>query len=117
MLGQPPSGELGGPGERGVFGLGGRAPVDEPRAAGTDLVDLRASVEAEVQAPWTPWPRPELVVDVVDVGAADDEDVDSLIAEGLEPAADCSRVSPTARHRRSVPVEQEGLEPPIESFR
>ena len=69
-------GELGRPVQRYVFLFSRATPLDEHRSVSADLEDLRAPVKAQVQPSPTRRSGPKLPVDVCEMGAASDEDVD-----------------------------------------
>ena len=67
-----------------VLGVGGVPTVEEDRALGRHLEDLRAPIAAEVQAAGSTGTGRQLTVDVLEVGAGDDDDVRARGTEGLD---------------------------------
>ena len=55
------------------------------------------------------WPGLELTVHILDVGTADDEHVNTRIAESFDALPSAFGVGLAVRHHRAVPVEDEGF--------
>ena len=115
-------------GERRNRGLGGRvqrclffrrreASFDElePLLAGQEY--LRPSIDAEKEVPWTAWTGRQLAVDVLDVCPCDDVEIHREPTQCFDDAPEAFGVRPSIRYRRAVPVEDDRLEPAIESIR
>ena len=115
--GQPLDDRGGGPVERGVLLGRGHPLVHQLRPGRADPVDLRAAVEAQVQPSRALRTGGQLPVDVAEVGAADDGDLDGVAAQLLDQPPDPSRVGPTVRHRGAVPVEDDGRKGPVQRAR
>ena len=76
-FGEPRHGEIGGARQRGVFGRCRGAPSDDARTVGEDFEELRTALERHQQTTGPCRSRPELAIDVSDVRAAHDGDVDT----------------------------------------
>ena len=101
-----------------------RPPRRSPRAGTTSsqavrvgAEDLGAAVHAQVQPAGPGRPRPELPVDVADVRAGDDAEVEARARTAPRRARAARRVGRAVGHRRPVPVEDDGLEAAIERGR
>ena len=98
----------------------GRGPAPhELDAASAGADDIRAAIEEEVQPSRPGRPRRGPSVDIPHAGAAHhrDVDIDAARAELLDQAPQLGRVRAPVGHGRSVPVEHDGLEAPIEGGR
>ena len=104
-------------GQRLVLGRSGRTSVDEDRAGRVDDVDLGPAVETEVELARPHRSCGQLPVDVADVCAADDADVETARAEVLHELTDTLRIGVPVGHCRPVPVEDRCFEPAGERWR
>ncbi len=93
---------------------GGLPALQQPGAGRPDHVDLGAPGEVEEQAALDARTRAQLRVDVADVCAADDGDVDAERREPLHAAAHRGGVGVAARHRGAVPREADDGELTVE---
>ncbi len=103
-------GSLGGPIKRVFFVGAGDASEHEHRALLGDLEDLRAPVATQMEPSWTRRPGSQLVIDVLDMGAAHDEHMDPGRTERLDATAHRVGIGLAIGHRGAVPVEDQGLE-------
>ena len=55
------------------------------------------------------WPCPELTVHILDVRTADDEHVNTRIAESFHALPSALGVGLAVRHHRAIPVKDEGF--------
>jgi hypothetical protein len=63
-----------------------------------------------MKRPWTGGPSSELTIDVREVRPADDQEVQAERACRLDALSQPSRVAGAIRHRRAIPVEDDGLD-------
>src|SRR5450759_1807548 len=91
-----------------------RMPSHSERNAGryclVDLVHLGAAVDTEVKPTWSRGTGVELRVDVLDVRATDDTDVDTQPDERLDLFPHRRRVRVAVGDCGAVPIEGDGLE-------
>jgi hypothetical protein len=85
----------------------------EPVAAGD--VDLGAAIDAQVEPTGPLRTRLELSVDDTDVRAGNDDEVETERAQLLHQLAQLARIGPAVRNGSAVPVEDDRLEPTVES--
>jgi hypothetical protein len=115
--GEGGNGCLGRPRERGIL-FGRRfAAMDEADAPLTDPEGLGAPIQAEVEPTGPARSRAELPVDVVDVRAAHDHDLHAGGAQPLDNVFHGGRIGRPVGNGRSVPVEDDRLEAPVDDAR
>jgi hypothetical protein len=93
----------------------GEAALEEVDAVLVHQERLRPVVETEVEMAGARRPRMQLSVDVVDVRAADHCDVDPERACALDRRPERAHLGSLVGHGRSVPVEDQRLEPPVDA--
>ncbi len=88
------------------------APSEECGTVGPHLEQLRTTIERHQQATRPHRAGAQLIVDVLEVGATDDGDVDTAPAQLLDEIAHRARVRRSIDYRGAVPVEHDRFEAP-----
>src|SRR5450756_1590730 len=107
---EPVAQRLGGGAELRLLHRRGAAALQQPWPVGAHHVDLGATGEEEEEPALDVGAGAQLPVDVGDVGAAHDGDVDAESAETFHAAADGRGVRLAVGHGRPVPIEAEDRE-------
>src|SRR5262249_13960396 len=97
--------------ERLVLGSASLPPEDELGAVRADDEDLGPAVQAEIQPSLPSRPCAQLAVDVADVRAGDDGQMDAGLRQRLDELPQTGLVGGAIGYGRAVPVEHHGFEP------
>ena len=87
---------------------------DELEAVRARRVDLGAAVDTEVEPPRARRPGAQLPVDVADVRAGDDDQVEPERAQLFDQRPQLARVGTPVGNGCAIPVEDHGLEPTVQ---
>ena len=111
---QPIDRQLGRTVQLGLLLRGCLAAVDEVDAGAVDFEHFRTAIEAKVELTRAGRPRRQLTIHIADVGPADDDDVDGRCGEILDQRPHACGVREAVGDGSAVPVEDDGLETPVE---
>ncbi|HEY8756850.1 MAG TPA: hypothetical protein VIN65_10965 [Candidatus Dormibacteraeota bacterium] len=88
--------------------------MKQDRTLPATLEYLRSAVDAEEQPAWPRWTGSELSVDVLDVRASNQHDVEARRTQAFNEVAQAARVGAAVRHQGAVPVGNARLKPSVE---
>ena len=100
-----------------VLGRRRVTPVEEVHSVLGSAEDFRAAVDAKVQGA-RPWgASSELPIDVADVGAGDDVEIEATCAQLLDEVAELAGIGLPVGHGGAIPVEDDRLEAAVQLLR